>query len=491
MRAFLLVTAAVGLNLAAGPSWADGIRDSVVKIEVTRRAPDMVRPWAKQSPQEASGSGVVLDGGRVLTNAHVVLYASRVLIQPYESAEKIPARVVGVAPGIDLALLELEEAAEQPLPSLPLADGLPDVRATVNVYGFPLGGDELSITEGIVSRIEFTSYYYDAMGLRIQVDAALNPGNSGGPAVVDGHVVGLVFSGIKEAENIGYLIPVEEIAAFLEDIEDGHYEGRPMLFDGFQTAENAALRSWLGLDRQTQGIVVRDPYRDDDAYPLKQWDVITHIGPHEIDNQGKVRVADNLKLMFQYYVPHLAEADGVECTVFRDGETRQIRVPTDREMDRVIPILKGAYPEYFIYGPIVFAEATNELLRGARGRSLMALARSGGPLVSRMEDPPSFPGERIVIIANRMFPHRTTKGYDSVAFGVVEEINKEPVKNLRHLIELLRDNDDEFVTFKLAGKYESLVFRRSEIEEATEEILTDEGIRYQVSAALRDAWDQE
>src|SRR5207244_11875002 len=77
--------------------------------------------------------------------------------------------------------------------TLSFDDELPRVKDSVNVYGYPTGCTELSVTQGIVSRIEYTDYYYQASGLRIQVDAALNFGNSGGPAVSNGKLVGLVF----------------------------------------------------------------------------------------------------------------------------------------------------------------------------------------------------------------------------------------------------------------------------------------------------------
>ena len=119
------------------------------------------------------------------------------------------------------------------------------------------------------------------------------------------------------------------------------------------------------------------------------------------------------------------------------------------------------------------------------------LAASGSPLVSRMGETPSFPDERLVIIANRMFAHRITEGYKTVAFGVVEAVNDEPVDNIRHMIGLINNATGEYITFKLTGYHDMLVFRRAEIEEATEVILTDEGIRYQLSPELRDAWKPE
>jgi hypothetical protein len=88
-----------------------------------------------------------------------------------------------------------------------------------------------------------------------------------------------------------------------------------------------------------------------------------------------------------------------------------------------------------------------------------------------------------------MFPHRSTKGYDNRPFGVVARLNGKPVKNLRSLAELLRHSKDDFLRFEMADRSETLVFRRSEMEDATEEILSNEGIRYQASSALRDVFE--
>ena len=218
------------------------VRQSVVKIFATLRRPDVFRPWSKENQQEATGSGVVIAGKRILTNAHMVNHSSQVFIQPDKTSDKLAANVEALASGIDLAVLKLQdESFFDSHPPLPLRLQLPKIQQTVFAYGYPEGGTDLSITRGIVSRVEYAEYYLYVEGLRIQVDAAINPGNSGGPAVVDGQMVGLVFSRLSQSDNIGYIIPMEEIDLFLTDIRDGHYDGKPILDTEVQNLENDAL----------------------------------------------------------------------------------------------------------------------------------------------------------------------------------------------------------------------------------------------------------
>jgi S1-C subfamily serine protease len=207
------------------------VENSVVKVFSTLRAPDPAKPWSKQSPSEVTGSGTVIGGKRILTNAHVILYASEVQIQANQAGDKISARVESVAPGIDLAVLKLDdEKFFDSHPPLRLRKNLPDAKDAVMVYGYPTGGTSLSITKGIISRIEFTGYHISTPGLRIQIDAAINPGNSGGPAVVNDEMIGLAFSHLQGAQNIGYIIPTEEVDLFLRDVADGHYDGKPAMY---------------------------------------------------------------------------------------------------------------------------------------------------------------------------------------------------------------------------------------------------------------------
>src|SRR5271170_5151097 len=258
---------------------AAGAGDSVVKVFAQMRLPNAVRPWTKQNPVEVGGSGVVIERNRILTNAHLVLYADEIFVQGGQGGDRVEAKVTAIGPGIDLAVLTLEdESFFAKRPPIPRASKLPEITSRVAVQGFPVGGNTLSTTQGTVARIEYDLYETGGAGLRIQVDAVINPGNSGGPAVVDGKMIG-VISG--HAENIGYIIPNQEIDDFLTDVADGRYEGKPTIFDQLQTTENEALRGKLGLAKDVHGLMVREPKRRDPSYPLKEFDILTRIGSHE------------------------------------------------------------------------------------------------------------------------------------------------------------------------------------------------------------------
>jgi S1-C subfamily serine protease len=115
------------------------VQNSVVKVFSTVSMPDTLRPWAKHAPQQISGSGVIIEGHRILTNAHVVLYANQIQVQANQSGDKVSATIEAIAPGIDLALLKLDdESLFTNHPPLPRANTLPDVKDAVMTYGFPL-----------------------------------------------------------------------------------------------------------------------------------------------------------------------------------------------------------------------------------------------------------------------------------------------------------------------------------------------------------------
>jgi S1-C subfamily serine protease len=483
-------------SAAAKNSDADkspAIERSVVKVFSTMRYPDPFKPWTKQAPSDATASGVVIEGNRILTNAHAVLYASQVQVQASAEGDKVSATVIAIAPGIDLAVLKLDDASFfKAHPPLARANKLPLIKDAVLAYGFPAGGSSLSITKGIVSRIEFVTYNFPVSGLRIQIDAAINPGNSGGPAVAGDKMIGLAFSRAGgDTQNIGYIIPNEEVDYFLKDIADGKYDGKPTMFDDLQTLENPALREFLKLDKSVEGMVVHRPEKSDDSYPLKEWDVITRIGDVPIDNQGMIKIDNDLRVHFGYEVQHFTKDGKLPLTVMRAGKSVKVQLPVPAEHPVLARDLHGDYPPYFIYGPMVFSVATRQMLNSfdSNAGTMRVLNFLKSPLISQAFDTPSDELQELVVVSSPFFPHKLANGYSSAAGGVIYSINGQKVKSLQHLVEILRDLKDPFVTFEFNQKGgEALVFSRSAIMAATDDILTDNGVRAQASPELLSVW---
>jgi len=467
-------------------------------IFATLRRPDVTRPWTKSGPQEVSGSGVVIAGKRLLTNAHVANYAGQIFVKPDKSSDRLSARVEALAAGIDLAVLKLDdESYFDTHPPLSASRQLPELQQSAFAYGYPEGGTELSITKGIISRVEYAYYDTWTEGLRIQVDAAINPGNSGGPVIVNGQMVGIAFSKLPKSDNIGYIIPMEEIELFFDDVRDGRYDGKPVLIDEFQNLENEALRSKLKLDKHTTGVMVRKIHRHDTEYPLRVGDVLTQIGGHVIDNAGMVRVQGDRLIGFQYLVQRLAHDNKVALTIIHNGRHQTIDVPADPEHNRwLVPSLGSALPSYFIYGPLVFTESTDEFVQSMNSgddatSTILYNLGSGNPPFTRLGERPTFPAERIVIVAQPMLTHRIGKGYNNPYADAIAEVNGVRVRNLKHLVELLRDATGPFIEFTFACKYtDTIVFKRQEAMDATEEILADNSIRQQCSSDIAPVWNQ-
>ncbi|MDG1894047.1 MAG: trypsin-like peptidase domain-containing protein [Fuerstiella sp.] len=478
--------------------------NAVVKVHSKNRSINLSSPWLRQTPRSVSGSGVIIGKGQVLTNVHVVLNTTEITLQPFNSSERIPASVRILAPGIDLALLEFEPTGDlTDIAPLALAGKSPTVKSTVQVYGYPTGGNTQSVTEGIVSRIEHTSYRYGAVGLRIQIDAAINPGNSGGPAIVDGQIAGIAFSHIRSANDIGYVIPTEEIRKFLDDVADGTYDGKPDFNPRYQHLENSALRRRLKLLSDVTGVLCHGVREQNDS-PLKEGDIITQIADYNVDNRGRCRMQNDVNLSFTRLAIEVAENGHVPVTVIRNGTEQQLSVPVEMRK-KLITYTGGNYPRYFVYGPIVFSEATADYVAavdtgGASSdanrrralsvvKSMMQQAKS--PLVQRRYEFRDENSTEELVVVTRLLTHETARGYRTIPyFLTVKSVNDQMVTGFSQMVELLRDAKDEFVEIRFFDTLaEVIVLDRLRVTAATEAILEDGGIVRQGSRELMKIWE--
>ena len=266
--------------------------------------------------------------------------------------------------------------------------------------------------------------------------------------------------------------------------------------------ENKTLRTRYKLDKKTTGVLVRKVHGADASYPLRVGDVITRIGDHVIDNAGMVH--DRGGPPDQGGVPGPATGPrrpvaGVDHARRQGDQAR--RAGRSPPSPRLFSSSVEEPLTYFIFGPLSFTEATEDYI------SYLAMMYSGGrrrrqdqpaagrpdhhvpgqPACSRdTATVPAFPGERVVIVPHPMFAHKISKGYDDPYADAVAEVNGVRIRNLKHLVEVIRDATGEYVEFTFQGHATyTLVFKRQEAMDATEEILSDNGIRQPVLARHR------
>ena len=366
----VLTVLAMGLVWAAGPgpawSQSETLERSVVWISTVKQTFDYTTPWKQSAMSRGIGSGFVIAGNRILTNAHNISDARYVEVKKQSEARRYPAQVAFVAHDCDLAVLVVSDASffngVEPLKF----GGLPTVNTTVSTYGFPVGGQHISVTEGVISRLQMDTYSHPVVDshLVIQTDAAINPGNSGGPVLQDGKVVGVAFQGLRQADNIGFMIPTTVIRHFLQDIEDGRYDAYGSLgFSFYPGLHNRAYKAYLKVPAEEQGIVVLKTVMHSSVETLLQHgDVITHIDEYDIDNDGMIFI-DGLRLLLSEAIERKQITDKVALTFYRQGQ----RHVEEGQIALNRPVLEYSRqydqaPDYVVYAGLTFVSLTRNFL---------------------------------------------------------------------------------------------------------------------------------
>lgn len=337
---------------------------SVVRIFATQQRPDYDNPWQSASPSSSSGSGVVVGPGQVVTGAHVVADATFIQVQKPTDPNKLVARVEAICHDCDLALLRVDDPAFMDGMSIEEIGAVPELRDRVSVVGFPVGGEEISITEGVVSRVEVQRYSHSQRNLlAITVDAAINSGNSGGPVFKDGKVVGIAFQTRRNAKNIGELVPAPLIRRFLDAVRSRRPVEIPGLGVTTQGLENPLLRRQVGLKGKASGVLVTGVEYGSSAWErLRPGDALLEIDGLPIANNGTVRFNGRFRTRFNVVVGlrHLGER--LDVQILRAGRRRRLKLALAPEV-RLVPRRRhDTEPRFCVYGGLVFQALTLDFL---------------------------------------------------------------------------------------------------------------------------------
>jgi len=418
----------------------------------------------------------------------------------------------------DLALLRVDDEAFCVEGEVALEFGpLPALQDKVQVIGYPTGGASMSFTSGIVSRID--EYKYKQAGtelLVIQIDAAINAGNSGGPVLNEAwEVVGVAFQTLTNSENIGFVVPVNVVSHFLEDVRrwrDGEGEsggGGSVYVGGFcelgirhGLLENRALRKSLGLvvedngssppsssslssqQEPHSGVIVRTVKPTSNAAIgdlLRPHDVITSIDSIPISNDGKIPFRRGERVPHECYLQTKFPGDTVQVSLLRRpaGAGDEVTpteiiadVPVSVSLNPIPAHHNNSLPPYLITSGLVFSELSTPLLElwhsWEWGRYLSYLTAESSKFLQRKEDK--------VVVLIQVLAHKENLGYENYRAMHLVEVDGVKVRNLKHLKTFLEEGEGEFVRFEFAPHGRMVVLERELMDQVTREVCKEESI---------------
>jgi S1-C subfamily serine protease len=453
---------------------------SVVRIDVTDQAADYVAPWNPGHISGGVGSGFVIIAPngqkRIMTNAHVVSNARFITLSRERLSHPYTAHVEFIAHDCDLALLSVDDPGffngTEPLEF----GGVPAIESGVSVYGYPLGGERLSVTRGIVSKVDFDLYTHSGVDshLVIQIDAAINPGNSGGPVLQNSKVVGVAFQGYSGdvAQNIGFMIPTPVIGRFLKDLSKGTYTGYTDLSISYRPLLSASARKALGLADDDRGILVTDVHEKGASNGfLKKEDVLLAIDGHPISSNGLLDL-DSESVEMTEVVERKFAGDMVRFDILREGKPLSVEFPLQGTWP--FRMQGNAYdekPRYLIHGGLVFQPLDRDFLN-AVGHHDLRVRRAFNDFLEKhlyLERPE-------IVILSRILADPVTKETDGLRTGIVDTINGHKIRSLSDVRAAL-NQPARYDVVVLDGIGVPIVLNRSEVLKADPRIMHNYGIR--------------
>ncbi len=448
------------------------VREAIVKVYVVSNSPDYYNPWSMQGPRSASGSGCIIENNLILTNAHVVSDNTFLQVRKYGETERHRAEVVAVSHLTDLALIKVEDPGFfDDEPFLTFGE-LPELQQEVLVYGFPMGGDMLSITKGIISRIEHQPYVHSSSTfLAGQIDAAINPGNSGGPVLLDNKIVGVVMQGIPTSQNIGYMVPIPVIRHFFDDLKDGTNDGYPSMGISLQDMENQSLREYYHMEKDMSGVLVNQiiPGSPADGN-LQTDDILLTIGNYKVGNDGTIEFRTNERTQLTYAVQEKQIGENIQMDILRNGEKISIDLNLHRssEKDRLVSLEQyETLPSYYIYGGLIFCPLSRNLLHIWGSQWYQSAPTE---LIYRLQNNIPEREDQQVVVLLKSLAADVNEGYQNINSWVVDTVNGEKIWNLSDFVTKVEAIQDDYITLK--NKWgRQIVIDRKMAENTHQEIL--------------------
>jgi hypothetical protein len=344
-----------------------------------------------------------------------------------------------------------------------------------------MGGSTLSATIGVVSRVEHHRYAHSGETfLAVQVDAAVNPGNSGGPALSDGKIVGVVMQVIKKSQNIGYLVPVSMVRHFIDDMKDGKYDGFGELGIGTQKLENPAMRRYYGLDDTVSGkLIDKIAYNSSLKGVLHEGDILTAIDGYNIENDGTVAFRKHEYTDYNYYVDMYQMKESLTLDIIRDKKPMQVKATLKNRADDMFLVKTTRYdvmPTYFIYGGYIFSPLTRNLIRSTSSNRMKL---SNLALKWQKKE------KTEVVVLLKVLASDISRGDNYFGMWSIDKVNGETFKNFQEFYQKMENIKDQYIVLEDENGVKVIIDKK-EAQVKQREILKKYNIEFDKSIDLRE-----
>jgi serine protease Do len=442
---FLIMSVMVPIHtIMSKSSWRNVeeiVHNKVVQIFVQVAEHDWLQPYRTPTHYQVRGSGFFIDEtGKIITNAHVVHEAVQILVVMPNSKRLMKARIIGIYPERDIALIQIDEAdvafVKEKLGAIPfLSFGDSDLDISladeVVAIGYPLGQEEsIKITKGIISGRQTING-----SQLIQTDTPINQGNSGGPLVNrKGEVIGVNSCGFhaRDAQNINYAIPSNDVLKVLPLLQKSKLIHKPFL--GVLTIKtNDYLTEYLG-NPEPGGCYVAEVIKGSplEQAGVKQGDMIYKIDDHSVDMYGMVTGKDMQSKDLGDYIANLRAGDLVTLQIYRNGEEKNITVAlagTDAFPIRYMYPWHEKIDYEVIAGMVVMPLTMNHV-------KLLAEQAPGlwyYTTINKIHDP--------VLVITHIFPNSLLASVRTLSEGfTLREVNHMPVRTMDDLRKALKES---------------------------------------------------
>lgn len=439
----LLLAAMVTATIKAAPTSAE---KSVVRVNTTMQAFNLIQPWQKSAPSSRLGLGAVLPGGRVLVTAQMVTDATYIELEKADTAAKAIAKVVAVDYEANLAVLQPVSDAQFLADRVPfeLADKL-QPGDKVEAWQFENNGTPVT-TEIKVSKAEVGRYFLDSsMFLTVRANGTVQyrSGSFTLPVAKDRQLAGLLVS-YSSKDQVSSILPASIISHFLKDLEDGEYAGFPNLGIGYSQTLDEQFRKYLKLSEEKGGIYINEvvPGASAAAAGLKAGDVILDIDGNPIDARGNYDHPVWGKLSLSHLVRGKPfTGDNLQVGILRNGKKQLISLKLIRRPAEdwlIDPYMFDRGPKFAVVGGLVFQELTLPFLKlfgndwKNRAPIKLLMANANPEMYEKQ-------GRRKLVLMVRAIPTPATLGYEKLSTLIVTKFNGKAINDIKDLHEASRN----------------------------------------------------